>query len=54
MFCWVVVRPVIFLAYSGEMRWQTRAGDEITGTLGAPMTPADARGRLKGQPAEEH
>jgi superfamily II DNA or RNA helicase len=34
-----VVRPVIFLAYSGEMRWQTRAGDEITGTLGAPMLP---------------
>ena len=34
-----VVRPVIFLAYSGEMRWQTRAGDEITSTLGAPMTP---------------
>jgi superfamily II DNA or RNA helicase len=34
-----VVRPVIFLAYSGEMRWRTRAGDEITGTLGAPMTP---------------
>jgi len=34
-----VVRPVIFLAYSGEMRWQTRAGDEVTGTLGAPMTP---------------
>jgi superfamily II DNA or RNA helicase len=34
-----VVRPVIFLAYSGEMRWRTRAGDVITGTLGAPMTP---------------
>jgi superfamily II DNA or RNA helicase len=34
-----VVRPVIFLAYSGEMRWRSRAGDEITGTLGAPMTP---------------
>jgi superfamily II DNA or RNA helicase len=33
-----VVRPVIFLAYSGEMRWQTRAGDEISGILGAPMT----------------
>ena len=33
-----VVRPVIFLAYSGEMRWRTRAGDEITGTLGTPMT----------------
>jgi superfamily II DNA or RNA helicase len=34
-----VVRPVIFLAYSGEMRWRSRAGDELTGTLGAPMTP---------------
>jgi superfamily II DNA or RNA helicase len=33
-----VVRPVIFLAYSGEMRWRTRAGDEITSTLGTPMT----------------
>jgi superfamily II DNA or RNA helicase len=33
-----VVRPVIFLAYSGEMRWRTRAGDEIAGTLGTPMT----------------
>jgi len=33
-----VVRPVIFLAYSGEMRWRTRAGDELTATLGTPMT----------------
>ncbi len=33
-----VVRPVIFLAYSGEMRWRTRAGDEITATLGTEMT----------------
>jgi superfamily II DNA or RNA helicase len=33
-----VVRPVIFLAYSGEMRWRTRAGDELARTLGAPMT----------------
>jgi superfamily II DNA or RNA helicase len=33
-----VVRPVIFLAYSGEMRWRSRAGDELTGTLGTPMT----------------
>jgi superfamily II DNA or RNA helicase len=33
-----VVRPVIFLAYSGEMAWRTRAGDEITATLGTPMT----------------
>jgi hypothetical protein len=29
---------VIFLAYSGEMSWRTRAGDEITATLGTPMT----------------
>jgi superfamily II DNA or RNA helicase len=33
-----VVRPVIFLAYSGEMRWRNRAGDELAGTLGTPMT----------------
>ncbi|ACY99408.1 type III restriction protein res subunit [Thermomonospora curvata DSM 43183] len=33
-----VVRPVIFLAYAGEMRWRTRAGDELTATLGEPLT----------------
>ena len=33
-----VVRPVIFLAYSGEMKWRTRAGDEIVATLGTPLT----------------
>jgi superfamily II DNA or RNA helicase len=33
-----VVRPVLFLAYSGEMHWRTRAGDEISATLGTPMT----------------
>jgi len=33
-----VVRPVIFLAYAGEMRWRTRAGDEITARLGEPLT----------------
>ena len=33
-----VVRPVIFLAYSGEMRWRTRAGDELAATLGTEMT----------------
>jgi superfamily II DNA or RNA helicase len=37
-----VVRPVIFLAYSGEMRWRTRAGDEITATLGTPLTKDQA------------
>ncbi|MFP5333830.1 MAG: DEAD/DEAH box helicase [Actinomycetes bacterium] len=33
-----VVRPVIFLAYSGHMRWRTRAGDEVAARLGEPMT----------------
>ena len=29
-----VVRPVMFLAYSGQMRWRTSAGDEMAATLG--------------------
>jgi superfamily II DNA or RNA helicase len=29
-----VVRPVIFLAYAGKMRWRTRAGDEMVARLG--------------------
>lgn len=33
-----VVRPVIFLSYSGSMRWRTKAGDEIAAKLGEPMT----------------
>ncbi len=33
-----VVRPVIFLSYSGNMRWRTKAGDEIAARLGDPMT----------------
>jgi superfamily II DNA or RNA helicase len=33
-----VVRPVIFLAYSGQMRWRTKAGDEISARLGEPLT----------------
>ncbi|RKS72722.1 superfamily II DNA or RNA helicase [Motilibacter peucedani] len=34
-----VVRPVIFLAYGGSMRWRTSAGDEVAATLGAdPLT----------------
>ncbi|WP_366558534.1 DEAD/DEAH box helicase [uncultured Nocardioides sp.] len=33
-----VVRPVLFLAYSGEMSWRTRAGDEIAARLGEPLT----------------
>ncbi|HET8971127.1 MAG TPA: DEAD/DEAH box helicase [Candidatus Nanopelagicales bacterium] len=34
-----VVRPVMFLAYSGQMRWRTRAGDEVSATLGADQAP---------------
>ena len=33
-----VVRPVLFMAYGGNMRWRTRAGDEIAARLGTPMT----------------
>ena len=33
-----VVRPVMFLAYSGQMRWRTRAGDEVSAQLGEPLT----------------
>jgi superfamily II DNA or RNA helicase len=33
-----VVRPVLFLAYSGEARWRTNAGDEFTARLGEPLT----------------
>jgi superfamily II DNA or RNA helicase len=33
-----VVRPVVFLSYSGQMRWRTRAGDEVAARLGEPMT----------------
>ncbi|MGH3679744.1 MAG: DEAD/DEAH box helicase, partial [Natronosporangium sp.] len=32
------VRPVIFLAYSGETRWRTSAGEELAARLGEPMT----------------
>ncbi len=33
-----VVRPVLFMTYSGEMRWRTRAGDEVAARLGEAMT----------------
>ncbi len=33
-----VVRPVLFLAYSGQMQWRTRAGDEVAAHLGEPLT----------------
>jgi superfamily II DNA or RNA helicase len=33
-----VVRPVLFLAYSGAMRWRTNAGAELEARLGEPLT----------------
>ena len=33
-----VVRPVLFMAYSGQMTWRTSAGDEIAAHLGEPLT----------------
>ena len=33
-----VVRPVLFLSYSGQMRWRTRAGDEVSARLGEDLT----------------
>jgi len=32
-----VVRPVVFLAYSGEARWRTSAGEEYSARLGEPL-----------------
>ncbi len=33
-----VVRPVMFMAYSGQMRWRTSAGEEMAATLGEAVT----------------
>ncbi|GAA1362447.1 DEAD/DEAH box helicase [Arthrobacter rhombi] len=33
-----VVRPVIFMAYSGQMRWRTSAGEEMEAQLGEGFT----------------
>src|SRR5262249_19656140 len=32
-----VVRPVLFLAYSGEMSWRTAAGEVLSARLGEPL-----------------
>ncbi|WP_047260649.1 DEAD/DEAH box helicase [Corynebacterium uterequi] len=34
-----VVRPVVFLAYSGETRWRDSAGEEYEARLGEPLSP---------------
>ncbi|GHD08487.1 DEAD/DEAH box helicase [Zhihengliuella salsuginis] len=33
-----VVRPVVFMAYSGQMRWRTSAGEEMEANLGEGFT----------------
>ncbi len=33
-----VVRPVLFLSYSGQMRWRTSSGEEMSAVLGAAVT----------------
>lgn len=33
-----VVRPVVFLAYSGEARWRDSAGEEHAARLGEPLS----------------
>ncbi|WP_332662531.1 DEAD/DEAH box helicase, partial [Aeromicrobium sp.] len=35
-----VVRPVLFMAYSGQMHWRTRMGDEVAARLGEPLDRA--------------
>jgi superfamily II DNA or RNA helicase len=36
-----VVRPVIFMAYSGQMRWRTSAGEEMAASLGEAAVTRD-------------
>jgi superfamily II DNA or RNA helicase len=38
-----VVRPVLFWAYSGELQWRTRAGDEVSARLGADRRLSEVR-----------
>ncbi len=33
-----IVRPVLFMAYSGDLHWRTSAGEEVAARLGAPLT----------------
>ncbi len=33
-----IVRPVLFMAYSGDLHWRTSAGDEVAARLGQPLT----------------
>src|SRR4051795_1679359 len=42
-----IVRPVLFLAYSGALQWRTSAGDEVSARLGGPLTKALASQALR-------
>ncbi|WP_243831885.1 DEAD/DEAH box helicase [Naumannella halotolerans] len=33
-----IVRPVLFMAYGGDMQWRTKAGEELAARLGGPLT----------------
>jgi superfamily II DNA or RNA helicase len=33
-----VVRPVLFMAYSGDVHWRSKMGDEVAARLGEPLT----------------
>nr|WP_239579771.1 DEAD/DEAH box helicase [Microlunatus panaciterrae] len=33
-----IVRPVLFMAYSGDLHWRTSAGTEVAARLGEPLT----------------
>ena len=34
----MVVRPVLFMSYSGQMSWRTSTGDEMSARMGEPLT----------------
>lgn len=42
-----VVRPVLFWAYSGDVAWRTRMGDEVSARLGEPLTRDQAAQALR-------
>ena len=42
-----IVRPVLFMAYSGDLHWRTSAGDEVTARLGQPLTREHAAQALR-------
>ena len=49
-----IVRPVLFMAYSGDLSWRTSAGDEVSARLGGPMTRDLAGQALQRHPYRGH